>query len=153
MACRCPPCADPRMAGNGRLGNLKTCLRISATRPTMVDAPQSPYSTISKSGYRFAAHHGFKWHFLADWVLKKNISLSYTDSPTSLESRTCGVPKLSTSRVTNFSIYLLLNLERFDLRHDARLLTTNHCVSVTRFCKVLQAAPPVACMLPPAPLA
>ena len=69
MACRCPPCADPRMAGNGRLGNLKTCLRISATRPTMVDAPQSPYSTISKSG--FAAHHRFKCHFLADWALKK----------------------------------------------------------------------------------
>jgi hypothetical protein len=35
----------------------------------MVDAPQSPYSTISKSG--FAAIHRFKWHFLADWVLKK----------------------------------------------------------------------------------
>ena len=70
MACRCPPCADPRMAGNGRLGNLKTCLRISATRPITVDAPQSPYSTISKSG--FAAHHRFKWHFLADWVLKIN---------------------------------------------------------------------------------
>jgi hypothetical protein len=37
----------------------------------MVDAPQSPYSTISKSGY--AAHHGFKWHFLADWVLKNSL--------------------------------------------------------------------------------
>jgi hypothetical protein len=38
----------------------------------MVDASQSPYSTISKSGY--AAHHGFKWHFLADWVLKNILS-------------------------------------------------------------------------------
>jgi hypothetical protein len=43
--------ADPMMAGNGRLGNLKTCLRIRARKPRMVDAPQSPYSTISKSGY------------------------------------------------------------------------------------------------------
>jgi hypothetical protein len=34
----------------------------------MGDAPQSPYSTISKSGY--AAHHGFTWRFLADWALK-----------------------------------------------------------------------------------
>jgi hypothetical protein len=39
----------------------------------MVDAPQSPYSTISKSG--FAAHHRFKCHFLADWVL--NIFFKY----------------------------------------------------------------------------
>jgi hypothetical protein len=40
----------------------------------MVDAPQSPYSTISKSG--FAAHHRFTWHFLADWVLKIKIRTS-----------------------------------------------------------------------------
>jgi hypothetical protein len=38
-----------------------------------VDAAQSPYSTILKSG--FATHHRFTWHFLADWVLKNNRKL------------------------------------------------------------------------------
>jgi hypothetical protein len=51
VACRCPPCAGPRMAGYGRLGNLKTLLRIIARRPRMVDSAQIPHSTISKSGY------------------------------------------------------------------------------------------------------
>jgi hypothetical protein len=40
----------------------------------MVDAPQSPYSTISKYGY--VAHHRFTWHFLADWVLKNKLTES-----------------------------------------------------------------------------
>jgi hypothetical protein len=44
----------------------------------MVDAPQSPYSTISKSG--FAAHHRFTWHFLADWVLKKYAARTQTEA-------------------------------------------------------------------------
>ena len=47
-----PTLHAPRMAGNGRLKNLRTCLGISASRRSMLAEFQTSCSNFSKSGWR-----------------------------------------------------------------------------------------------------